>query len=39
MPNAAARQYMDTNDAGTSIITDKHGEYQSRAVVLQAKPG
>jgi hypothetical protein len=24
---------------GTSIITDKHGEYQPRAVVLQAKPG
>jgi hypothetical protein len=24
---------------GASIITDKHGEYQSCAVVLQAKPG
>jgi hypothetical protein len=24
---------------GASIITDKHGEYQPRAVALQAKPG
>jgi hypothetical protein len=39
MPNAIGRQYVRRNDPHRSIIIDKHGEYQLRAVELLAKPG